>query len=273
MFFLVAYGTIVSSAEEYTMKTKKKFSCLPGFIAAGAVGCLGLIPTYFYVRMVPVLVAAVMVLYCLLAVLAKKRPRLARVCRWVLTVILILGILVCSVTGIMILRSSRGAGAVSCPYIVVLGAKVEASGPSPSLQERIEAAHEYLTAHPDTIAIVSGGQGSDEPITEAQCMYECLVAMGIEPQRILKEEQATSTWGNLSFSLDIIEDLTGSRPDTVGVVSSEFHLFRTALQAKEQGLEILGIPAHTGSFDRWLHYFLREICGVWHYILLGGQNQ
>jgi uncharacterized SAM-binding protein YcdF (DUF218 family) len=57
------------------------------------------------------------------------------------------------------------------------------------------------------------------------------------------------------------------------VVSSEYHLFRTGLQAKEFDLQIIGIPARTGSFDRWLHYFVREIAGVWHYLLLGGQNR
>ena len=71
---------------------------------------------------------------------------------------------------------------------------------------------------------------------------------------------------------DIIQSITGSRPASVGVVSSEYHLFRTGLQAKAYGLEIVGIPAKTGSFDRWLHYFVREIAGVWHYILLGGHH-
>ena len=252
---------------------KTKIPCLSGFLTAAVLGCLGLIPTYLYVRMVPVLTAAVIILYCLLSILTQSKPRLGRWLRRLLTAGLILGVLVGTVTGGMILRSSKGIPESSCPYIVVLGAKVENNGPSPSLAERIDAACEYLVAHPDTVAIVSGGRGDDEPMTEAQCMYECLVQAGIAPERIIKEEQATSTWGNLSFSLDIIEDLTGSRPDTLGVVSSEYHLFRTGLQARGHGLEIQGIPARTESPVRWLHYFLREICGVWHYILLGGQNQ
>ena len=191
----------------------------------------------------------------------------------ILTIGVILGVLVCTVTGIMILRGGKGAPDGNYPYIVVLGAKVEKDGPSPSLAERIDTACEYLSAHPDTVAIVSGGQGDDEHITEAQCMYDCMVQAGIDPERIIKEEQATSTWSNLCFSLDIIENLTGSRPSRLGVVSSEYHLFRTSLQAKAHGLELLGIPARTENPVRWLHYFLREICGVWHYILLGGQNQ
>lgn len=255
------------------MKEKKKLPCRGGFIAAGVLILLGLlVPTYFYVRLLPVMLGVVIGLYCLIGLLGKKKPKAARALRWILTVVLILGLVVCSITGILIFRAGQPQPEVSCPYIVVLGAQVRESGPSASLQERIDAAYAYLTAHPDTIAIVSGGQGSDEPMSEAQCMFDELVAKGIAPERIFKEDQATSTWGNLTFSLDIIESITGSRPASVGVVSSEYHLFRTGLQAKAYGLEIVGIPAKTGSFDRWLHYFVREIAGVWHYILLGGHH-
>ena len=232
-----------------------------------------LVPTYFYVRVLPIGVAVIIGCYCGLFYLQKKNPKVAKILRWVFTGLVALGLAVCSVTGCLILRAGQQAPEEALPYIVVLGAQVKDSGPSASLQERIDAAYDYLVAHPDTIAIVSGGKGDDEPITEAQCMYDCLIGMGISPDRVIKEEQATSTWGNLNFSLDIIEAQTGSRPTSLGVVSSEYHLFRTGLQAKEFGLEVIGIPAKTGSFDRWLHYFVREILGVWHYILLGGQNK
>lgn len=256
------------------MKTKRKHPCRLWWIIAGVlVGAGLLIPTYFYVRLLPVLLGLVIGCYCLIFTLGKKHPKAGRILRTALTGIVIAGLLIFVVTGSMILRVGSDVPDQNLPYIVVLGAQVRDSGPSASLQERIDAAYGYLTAHPDTVAIVSGGQGSDEPITEAQCMHDCLIAMGIAPERIIKEEQATSTWGNLTYSLDIIEAETGSRPETLGVVSSEYHLFRTGLQAKEFGLEIIGIPAKTGSFDRWLHYFVREIAGVWHYLLLGGQNR
>ena len=255
------------------MKTKRKIPCLPGFMIAGGIGSLGLLPTYFYVRLLPIMVAAVILGYCLLSLWGQKKPEAAHVVRSLLTTAVILAVLVFTVTGALILQAGAGQAQAECPYIVVLGAKVWEYGPSPTLKERIDAAWEYLNAHPDTVAIVSGGQGDDEPMSEAKCMYDELVDMGIDPHRILIEDQATSTWGNLTYSLDIIEEQTGSRPDTLGVVSNEFHLFRTGLQAEEYGLTVQGIPARTGSFDRWLHYFVREIAGVWHYILLGGQHR
>lgn len=253
---------------------EKKHPCRLWWITAGVLVLLGLlVPTYFYVRLLPILLAVVIAVYCLIFRLMKKQAKAARVLRWLFTGLLIVGLVICAVTGGFILRGAGEIPEEDLPYIVVLGAQVRDSGPSASLQERIDTAYEYLTAHPSTVAIVSGGQGNDEPMTEAQSMYDCLVNMGISPDRVIKEEQATSTWGNLTFSLDIIEAETGSRPASVGIVSSEYHLFRTALQAKELDLEVIGIPAKTGSFDRWLHYFVREIAGVWHYILLGGRNR
>lgn len=256
------------------MKEKRKHPCRLWWIIAGVLAALGLLmPTYFYVRLLPVLAAAVIACYCLIFTLKKKHPKAARVLRRIFTAGVLLGLAVFVTTGSFILAEGSDVPSKDLPYIVVLGAQVRSSGPSASLQERIDAAYSYLVAHPGTVAIVSGGQGSDEPVSEAQCMYDCLVKKGISAHRIIREEQATSTWGNLNFSLDIIEAQTGKRPGSVGVVSSEYHLFRTSLQAKELGLEVIGIPARTGSFDRWLHYFVREIAGVWHYLLLGGQNR
>ena len=68
--------------------------------------------------------------------------------------------------------------------LVVLGAKVRVTGPSASLWDRIYGAYDYLEAHPDVIAVVSGGHGDDEPTAEAYCMFRELVTLGIAPERI-----------------------------------------------------------------------------------------
>lgn len=208
--------------------------------------------------------------YGLLALLIPKYKPL-RIVRTVLTVCVCLGLLVVGITEGLIIKASLGQPEKRCEYMIVLGCMVRDDGPSVSLQNRIDAAYDYLTAHPDVIAVVSGGQGKDEPMTEARCMYDHLVAMGIDPDRVWMEEQATSTWTNLQYSLALIEDKTGQRPSSVGLLSSEYHLFRASLQAKSLGLETVGIPAKTTLPSQALNHFLREIAGVWHYILLGGQ--
>ena len=102
-------------------------------------------------------------------------------------------------------------------------------------------------------------------------MYEHLVQMGIDPARVWMEEEATSTWGNLHYALELIEKNTGTRPQKLGIVSSEYHMFRAKLFAKACGVEAAGIPAHTTRVSQMINHFMREVAGVWHYILLGGQ--
>jgi len=54
--------------------------------------------------------------------------------------------------------------------MIVLGCGLEGERPSQMLWRRLTAAQAYLQQHPDIPVIVSGGQGSDEIMTEAQCM-------------------------------------------------------------------------------------------------------
>lgn len=249
-----------------------KIPYLPGWIAAAGCFLLALVPSYAYVRLVPAAVGCVIGAFCAVGHLARRHREVARVLRMLLICLLIVGLCIGVVTGGGILLWAGQQVTPGQSYIVVLGAKVESGGPSKTLQERIWAAYEYLSQNPDTVAIVSGGQGGDEPMTEAACMYDALVALGIGPERVWIEDRATSTWENLQFSLDIIQQRTGQRPERIGVLSSEFHLFRVARYAYDWGLQVDGIPAKTTEGERWLHYFIREIAGVWHHLILGGEQ-
>ena len=86
-------------------------------------------------------------------------------------------------------------------YLVVLGAKVQGSKVSQSLRNRLDAAIAYAMEYPRVTIIVSGGQGKDEEMTEAQAMYEYLVAAGISPYRIIREGWSRNTRENLLFSM------------------------------------------------------------------------
>lgn len=170
------------------------------------------------------------------------------------------GVLVLVITGVLILR----AGLVhpkDCGYILILGTKVG----SAALEERIRCGYDYLTAHPHTVAIVTGGKSTDHPLSEAEYMFQALTAKGISAERLRIEDQATSTWTNLRCSLAMLD-----HPAEIGIVTHDYHLFRAAIHGAAQGVAVQGIPAHSKNKLRWLHGFLREIAGVWHYIILGG---
>ena len=198
------------------------------------------------------------------------RSPTARILRRILTVCLCLGLFVAAVTCAFIFDASLGDADRNCEYIIVLGCGVNGTVPSLSLRERINAAYAYLADHPNTICIVSGGQGRGEDITEAACMFRELTAMGIAPERIWLEDRSTSTAENLQFSLAVIEAHTGMIPSEIGIVSSEYHLYRAELMANDLGLTVVGIPGTTGWLALRVNYFLREIAGVWYYHLFGG---
>ena len=232
--------------------------------------CKFVLPGYSFTALVCLCLAAVILFYTAMPFLGQKKPKLAKILTACVSAVLALGLCVCAVTEGIIIKASFGSPEETVDYVVVLGAKVRDDGPSVSLWDRIYAARDYLQAHPNTVAVLSGGKGKDEPTSEAQCMFTELLALGIEPGRLWQEDKAESTWENICFSLDLIEKETGVRPTRIGVLSSEYHLFRASLFAKKNNVEFVGIPAETSHLSQKVNHFMREVAGVWHYLLLGG---
>lgn len=127
-------------------------------------------------------------------------------------------------------------------YIIVLGAKVKPGGiPSLSLKNRLEEAVKYLNKYPHVKVIVSGGQGSDEDQTEASVMFKYLQDKGIDTNRILVEEQSTSTYENLLFSKELLPKGTKK----ITILSNDFHLKRAKYLAESLGFEVDVVAAKT----------------------------
>lgn len=158
----------------------------------------------------------------------------------------------------LILSRFQSDGEAGLPYLVVLGAQIKENGPSVALARRLDRAYAYLMENPDTVCVVSGGQGSNEPVSEARGMYEYLVAKGIDPGRILMEDQSRDTQQNLEFSRKLIP---GSI-DKVGIVTSNFHVYRSVQLAKSQGfLQAQGLGATSGVYFL-PNNMLREFFGM-----------
>jgi uncharacterized SAM-binding protein YcdF (DUF218 family) len=143
--------------------------------------------------------------------------------------------------------------------VVVLGCKVKDGRPSLMLRRRLDAAYEYLSENEDVTAIVSGGKGDDELISEAQCMSEYLISKGISPERIIMEDKSESTYENLKFSQSIINER--GLEEHITIVSDGYHQLRAELIADSLGIEAYNISAPTSW---WLvpTYWVREWFGV-----------
>ena len=194
--------------------------------------------------------------------MVRKHPILTAV-----LVLLCLAVLAFAVTGVVIMNAA-GSDEGEFQYLLVLGTVVEGTEPSPMLADRIRGAYDYLTAHPEVICVVSGGKADETSLSEAQCMFNGLTELGIDGSRIWMEDRATTTVENFEFSLALIQEKTGTRPDTLGVLSSEFHLLRSRMFAREQGITPVAIPAATSDAGTFISYFLREIVMVWYYTLI-----
>ena len=216
---------------------------------------------------------SVILLVILYPFLRKKKP--LRITAKVIAILQLVFVLYCGViSGFIVSEMFSGeekAIAVSSQgtpqTVIVLGCMVLDGEPSPMLALRIGKAEEYLKAHPDAVCIAAGGKGSNEEISEAECIRRCLVRDGIDESRIYVEDKSVDTTENVRFSNEIIR-AEGLPEDTV-VVSECYHIFRGVRQAKLNGLRATGIyPDPAPVIKTMPSYWLREIFAVTRDLLL-----
>ena len=167
-----------------------------------------------------------------------------------------------------ILHTALTAEKSDAPYVIVLGAAVYGETPSISLKHRSDRAAEHLKANPAAVAVVSGGQGEGEDISEAECMRRYLRDKGAADSRILLEDRSTSTLENLTFSKAVIK-AAGGDPAQVAIVSSSYHLYRACRMAASLGMEAEGLRSSDGYPVYMAGMYLREALAVWKLWVLG----
>lgn len=170
--------------------------------------------------------------------------------------------------------------------VMVFGCYVRGEEPGRTLTTRLDAALSLLKRYPNADCIVSGGQGSNEAISEAEAMRRYLVSRGIAEKRITLEDRSTNTSKNLEYTFAILtgSESDGSAASTPGSpassnstdsaqsvdtdgrrlvgVSSEYHLPRIRMLSRALGREIETFPAYDANIGNTLIYTLREYMGV-----------
>lgn len=132
--------------------------------------------------------------------------------------------------------------------MVVLGCQVMPDGePSILLRDRLDRALDYLEDHPDLTVVVSGGQGDNEPVTEARCMADYLMERGVEEDQLLLEERSHNTDQNLRYSRELLEAEGCDLSQGVVVVSNGFHLTRARMLAERAGYDSVSTLAAPSS--------------------------
>ena len=240
---------------------KKGFYIAVGIILAAAAFLRFALVGYSFLSNCFVCAAAVVLIY---GFLIKRRIKIMLI---ILSVLIFLGFCLFAYMEIPIIIDSRGDKNVDADYAIVLGAGVNGDKPSRSMLNRMTPTIEYMESHPDCIAILTGGKGEGENISEAQAMFDYLTAHGVDSERLVMEDKATSTEENLKFSFEIIGDEL--EESTVAVISSEYHLHRAKTMGKLLGKELYGIPGRTTYPVLRINYFIREAFGMVHLRVYG----
>lgn len=171
------------------------------------------------------------------------------------------------VCGVLMTNAAHRGDRQQADAVIVLGAAVHGDRVTWVLSNRLDAAIAYLEAHPDAIAVVSGGQGAGETVTEGSAMRKYLLEHGIAEDRVIAEERATNTTENFLFSKALIDEALGGNA-RIAFVTTGFHVYRAGAVAAAQGIEAFGIPAE----DVWylaVNNFMRECVGICVYALRG----
>ena len=153
-------------------------------------------------------------------------------------------------------------------YIIILGCAIRSDGsPTPILRGRIDRAltfeHEqYKKFHKHAKFVPSGGQGSDEVISEAESMKRYLMEQGIPESQILKEDKSVNTHQNMAFSKNVIESDTENISDVnIAFSTTNYHVFRGYTLAQKLGMTVNGLSAKTKLYF-FPNAFLREFIGL-----------
>ena len=181
--------------------------------------------------------------------------------RWVkaLLALIAAGILSFAILLGLVLTGSYDHISGNPQVMIILGCQVRQNGPSVLLQDRLDEALGYLEEHPDMTVVVSGGQGPDEPTTEAQAMADYLVEHGVEEENILLEGESHNTTQNFQYSKTLLAQENIDDSDGVLVVSNGFHLTRARMLAQRAGFDnVSTLAAPESHMPSRLYMYIRE---------------
>ncbi len=168
-------------------------------------------------------------------------------------------------------KPSKGAD-----YLIILGAHVNGTIPSKALMSRILSAYDYLKSNPSTKAVLTGGQGRGEIISEALCMKQELLKLGIDEQYLLLEDSSTTTKQNIAFATELIlkaEKISAWNRDKKDIhliiVTNDFHALRGRTIGKAAGFQNVESIGATSSIVMRLHYYTREMLSWMKFVVTG----
>jgi len=169
--------------------------------------------------------------------------------------------LVCGAAIFLLAYGSHDTAGYKEDALIVLGAAIHGETPSGALEKRLEAALRYHEKNPSALIVVSGGQGPQEGIPEAEAMRRWLAERGVPGELIIKEDKATSTYENFKFSKALLDERLGEGSYTAAFVTNAFHIYRAAHLARIVGMNVTHLHAGMNWYEAPAAY-LREYAAI-----------
>lgn len=192
--------------------------------------------------------------------------RISRAVKIILASLVFAGFLIAVLNLFFICNPQLSNGKENVKYVIVLGGGITKDARlTDSVQNRVRVASEYLKAHPNSLAVVTGGKGSFSPCPESDVLKPALASYGIDESRILAENKAKDTIQNFMFSAELFAEHEGISVEEVlvspvAVVTSDFHLARAERLAARMGFsDVYGVASKTPPLFV-LNSYCREIC-------------
>ncbi len=145
--------------------------------------------------------------------------------------------------------------------VIVLGCSVIGDRISRPLMYRLDTAYDYYLNNPDAVIVVSGGQGPQEDLPEADAMYQYLVDKGVPAENIIKEDRATSTNENYIYSKAILDEYFNDGDYKCVYITNRFHTYRAGRLAEINGLDAASFSAPIGP-SAAAPCYMREVLAV-----------
>ncbi len=150
-------------------------------------------------------------------------------------------------------------------YLIILGCYIgKKKKLLPLLRARLNRAIRYawqqeIATGKSICYVPTGGQGSDEIMSEGSAMEMYLLSHSAEQYEILAEKKASNTYENFLFSKQLIE---GQKKDAaVAYITTNYHVLRSGMLARRAGLHAEGLGADT-KWYYWPNAFIREFIAI-----------
>ena len=166
-------------------------------------------------------------------------------------------------TIIIAVKAAKHIPAFDKDYIIIHGCQIRKDGTlTKLLQSRADRAIEFAKLQKeatgkDIVFVPSGGKGNDEIISEGEAIKRYLLENGISEDKIIKEDDSTSTEENVKLAMDKMRDNFGSDGYKAAFATTNYHVFRTGMLADKMGLKAEGIGSRTKAYF-WINAFVRE---------------